>query len=302
MSLLNALEGIEITIDQEPMKGFSISGLATWFLLPQLDICFDMGECPIDAVPLNHVFLTHAHGDHSRCLMRHYALRNMLGIEKEATYYLPEALLEPAKQWIKASAIFEGVRSKEIQLPDLQPLVANAPPTVLAHRKNLSVNAFAVDHSVPSLGYTINDYRLKLKPEFMGYEGSALAKLKKEGVEIQTPLHTPKITFIGDCTAQTLRRETHIWQSPILVLESTFIGEGEESLARKRGHTHLSEIADILREGGSSIQCKAIILKHFSMKVNLSDAYHAVKTLIPPAFLPKVHLLLPSLKPTKGML
>ncbi len=302
MSIFNALEGIEIKAENEIMRGFSISGLATWFSLPQLDLCFDMGECPIEVVPLNHVFLTHAHGDHSRCLMRHHAIRHMLGIEKEPTYYLPEALLEPAKQWIRASAVFEGVKNKEIQLPHLYGLTANAAPVVLEHRKNLSVTAFHVDHTVPSMGYTINDYRLKLKPEFMGYEGRVLAELKKQGVEIQMPLHTPKITFIGDCTAQSLRKEEHIWKSPILVLESTFIGEGEESLARKRGHTHLSEIAEILREGDRFIESKAIILKHFSMKVNLHEAYHAVKTLIPPAFLPKVHLLLPPLKPSKGML
>jgi ribonuclease Z len=58
----NALEQVTMQCGQLSLAGFSISGLATYVQVPQLDLCFDMGECPLSAVPLRHVFLTHAHG------------------------------------------------------------------------------------------------------------------------------------------------------------------------------------------------------------------------------------------------
>jgi ribonuclease Z len=290
---MNALKGVDFQVASTALSGFSVSGLATWMIAPELDVCFDMGECPISAVPMNHVLLTHAHGDHSRCLMRHHALRKMLGIEKEATYYIPHRIFEQTKTWIRASAQFEGVKG-EINLPHIQPLKSSSPsdePQKITYRKNLSVRAFYADHGVPSLGYTLYDSRLKLKSEFMGRAGHELAELKRRGVQIQTPLHTPRLTFIGDCTAETLWREHEIWESKILVIESTFIGHGEERLARQRGHTHLNEIGALLRERGDEIACEAIILKHFSMKIKPVEALIAALKVIPPSFHERVYLM-----------
>ena len=105
----NALKQIHRTVACSTIQGFSISGLATYLQFPELDFCVDMGECPLSAIPLNHVFLTHAHGDHARCLMRHNSLRKMMGVERDSVYYLPEEISEGAKAWIKAEAMFEGV-------------------------------------------------------------------------------------------------------------------------------------------------------------------------------------------------
>lgn len=290
----NALSGVHIKAAQLSLEGFSISGLATWLVASELNTCFDMGECPLSAVPMDHVFLTHAHGDHSRCLMRHHALRKMLGIEREATYYMPEQLLRPAEDWIRASAVFEGARG-HIRLPRLEPLrhtPASAEPTPLAYRKNMSVRAFHADHGVPSLGYTLYDSRMKLKREYMGLAGAELARLKREGVQIEAPLHLPLLTFIGDCTAQTLRREEELWESRVLVIEATFIDEGEEQFARSRGHTHISEIGDILRERRGAVGCEAIILKHFSMKVKPHEAVEAALRHIPHEDHERVFLML----------
>lgn len=300
---MNALDGVDLEVANTRLSGFSVSGLATWMIAPDLDICFDMGECPLSALPMNHVFLTHAHGDHSRCLMRHDALRRMIGIKKESVYYLPDEILDAAREWIRAGAYFEGARGKNPKIPQLIPLRGQAEgeePIPLMYRDNLSVRAFKADHSVPSLGYTIYDSRLKLKKQYHGVSGQELARLKRDGVKIEAPLHTPRLTFIGDCTAETLWREDEIWESKVLVIESTFIGEGEERMARQRGHTHLSEIATILNEREDQISCEAIVLKHFSMKVKPREAAEAALRLIPPAFHDRVYLLTSLPKAMRG--
>ena len=291
---MNALKAIDFEVAKTRLSGFSVSGLATWMIAPELDVCFDMGECPLSAVPMNHVFLTHAHGDHSRCLMRHDALRRMIGITKESVYYIPQSICESAREWMRASAAFEGVRSRDIRLPQIVPLTHSpigSAPKPLAYRENLSVRAFKVDHGVPSLGYTLYDSRKKLKRQYHGVPGRELAELKRQGVTIEAPLHTPRLTFIGDCTAKTLWREHEIWESKVLVIEATFIGEGEERHARQRGHTHLSEIAKILDERADEIACEAIIIKHFSMKVKPLEAAEAALRMIPPSFHERVYLM-----------
>jgi len=298
---LNALNGVQIKTPQLTLNGFSVSGLATWLTAQELSVCFDMGECPLSAVPMDHVFLTHAHGDHSRCLMRHHALRKMLGIDKEATYYVPEAIFEETKAWIRASALFEGVRGT-IKLPHIVPLRADtqrAEPLPLTHRKHNSVRAFRADHGVPSLGYTLYETRHKLKAEYQGRAGRELAALKREGVAIEAPLHIPLITFIGDCTAETLHREDEIWESRVLVIESTYIAEGEERFARERGHTHLSEIGTLLKE--RELSCEALVLKHFSMKVKPHEALEAALKYIPHEYHDRVYLLLDLPKTPQGL-
>jgi ribonuclease Z len=109
----NALKQTHLQTKRFNLSGFSISGLASYHLLPELNFAVDMGECPLTAIPIDHVFLTHAHGDHSRCLMRHHSLRKMMGLQKDAAYYLSEKIYEKACQWIRAEAAFEGVLNIE---------------------------------------------------------------------------------------------------------------------------------------------------------------------------------------------
>ena len=87
-------------------------------------------------------------------------------------------------------------------------------------------------------------------------------------------------------------REAHIWESPVLVIECTFIGAGEEQLAQERGHTHINDIARALIDGGDTIRSEAIVLKHFSMKVSAEEAFAAVEASIPERFRERISLLL----------
>ena len=150
----NALRQIHVDTPCSPISGFSISGLATYIQIPELDFCIDMGECPLSAIPLNHVFLTHAHGDHARCLMRHHSLRKMMGVERDSVYYMPECVSENAKAWIKAEALFEGVGEAKFRYPDIEPVVAGG-LQFLSYRKDLALEAFEVKLSLPALGGTL---------------------------------------------------------------------------------------------------------------------------------------------------
>lgn len=273
------------------VQGFSISGLSSYLQVPELDLCFDMGECPLSAVPLNHVFLTHAHGDHSRCLMRHDSVRKMIGIEKPAAYYIPESIFQTACNWIKAEAIFEGVHEARFTLPHLFP-VKSGEWMPMEYRPDLLYKAFPVKHSISSLGYTVALHKRKLKDEYIGLSQKEIIHLKESKIEITREVIEPKVTYIGDCIGDSLLEQAHIWDSQVLLLECTFMDSDEIAMARKKGHTHLTDIISALNTLGDKIQCEKIILKHFSMKYARKHILYMLDKHIPEAFRDRVVALI----------
>lgn len=283
----NALRQISVEADGFSIQGFSISGLSSYIQVPELDICFDMGECPLSAVPINHVFLTHAHGDHSRCMMRHDSLRKMIGIERPGAYYIPEAIYANACNWVRSEALFEGVSEARFTLPKLISVKSNE-WLPLEYRPDLLFKAFPVRHSITSQGFTVALHKRKLKDEFIGLGQADIIRLKSEGVEITREVIEPKVTYIGDCVGESLLENEHIWDSETLILECTFLDAEEIVMARKKGHTHISEIVTALQTMGERVKCSTIILKHFSMKYGRKHIVNTLQRQIPEEFQDRV--------------
>ena len=279
---------IVLKLAEETITAFSISALATYVLVPELNCAFDMGECSLEAVPLERVFLSHAHGDHARCLLRHESLRRLLGMNP-ATYYIPaaahEGFLELSRAWKK----LECVHPSQFEYPNFHPMEDGE--VVWLHRQ-LAAKAFRVNHTLPSLGYTLFDVRKKLKAEFQGRPGRELAALRREGVAFEEEHWLPRLTYIGDSTIETLYRERHVGQSRILFLEVTFLMEDEREMAKMRGHTHLDDLVEFLRECPDVLQNEHVILKHFSMRYDSRFIVHMLRTRLPKAFLERVHILI----------
>ncbi len=278
---------LTLKFEQETVTAFSISALSTYVLVPELNCAFDMGDCLLDAVPLERVFITHAHGDHTRCVLRHESLRRLMGMAP-ASYYVPQQTLEGFKELAQAWRTLESVRVHH-PLPRFEPL---RPGDVVWLHRQLAAKAFLVNHSLPSLGYTLFDVRKKLKPEFHGRSGPELAQLRKQGVGFEEEVWTPRLTFIGDSTIETLYRERHVGQSRILFLEVTYLMEDDRDLARQRGHTHLEDVLQFLNECPDVLQNQHIVLKHFSMRYERGLILHTLKSKLPAEFLERCHILI----------
>ena len=261
----NALKQVHLETSCPSINGFSISGLATYLQFPELDFVVDMGECPLSATSINHVFLTHAHGDHARCLMRHHSLRKMMGVERDSVYYMPASIAKGAKEWIRAEAMFEGVPETKFRLPEICAVEAGA-MIPLRYRKDLVLKPFDVKHSVPAMGATLFLHKRKLKDEYLGKTPGEIIELRKSGVEITREVYEPLISFMGDCLGESLKENSEIFKSKILVTECTFLDDEDEPMSRKKGHTHLQHIVNTLEKFDGEIACEKIILTHFSMK------------------------------------
>lgn len=266
----NALKQVHVNTSCTSVVGFSISGLATYIQLPELDFCIDMGECPLSATSLNHVFLTHAHGDHARCLMRHHSLRKMMGVERESVYYMPENICSGARDWIRSEAMFEGVPENKFRYPEIVPVSAGE-VRFLEYRKDLAFEAFNVKHSIPAMGGTLYYYKKKLKEEYLGKSPDEIIQLRKEGIEITREVYDPLVSFMGDCMGESLLENQRVFQSKVLITECTFLAPEDYEMSHKKGHSHIRQIADALNRMGDAVKCEKIILAHFSMKY--SDKY-----------------------------
>ena len=283
----NALKQVRVDTSCTSVVGFSISGLATYIQLPELDFCIDMGECPLSATSINHVFLTHAHGDHARCLMRHHSLRKMMGVDRESVYYLPACIHDGAKNWIRSEALFEGVPESKFRYPELVPVNAGD-LEFLEYRKDLAFEAFEVKHSIPAMGATIYHYKKKLKDEYLGKSADEIIKLRASGAEITREVYEPLVSFMGDCMGESLLENSRVFQSKVLITECTFLAPEDYSMSHKKGHTHISQITDALRKLGGRVKCEKIILSHFSMKYSDKYIREMVAKEIPEEFLDKV--------------
>jgi len=287
----NALKQVHVDTSCTSVAGFSISGLATYLQLPELDFCIDMGECPLSATSINHVFLTHAHGDHGRCLMRHHSLRKMMGVERDSVYYMPEFICEGAKAWIKAEAMFEGVPESKFRCPEIIPVQANE-LQFLKHRKDLALEAFEVKHSIPAMGGTIYYYKKKLKDEFLQKTPAELIELRKNNVEITREVYDPLVSFMGDCMGESLLDNYRVFQSKVLITECTFLSKEDEAMSVKKGHSHINDIVHALNELDDSVKCEKIILSHFSMKYSEKFIKDVIDKKIPEKFKDRIVVLL----------
>jgi ribonuclease Z len=206
-----------------------------------------------------------------------------------ATYYVPEETLAGMQGLAEAWRTLEMVKPHKWHPPQFEAL---APGGVVWLHRQLAAKAFRVQHTLPSLGYTLYDVRKKLKAEFQGTPGPELARLRREGVAFEEELWVPRLTFIGDSTIETLYREPHVGQSRILFLEVTFLLDGEQEMARKRGHTHLDDLLTFLKAQPDTLQNEHIVLKHFSMRYEKRLILKVLEQKLPADFRERVHILL----------
>ena len=55
------------------IQGVSIAGEMSIVHIPELDICFDIGQCPRNALTAPYVALSHGHMDHSAAISKRHS-------------------------------------------------------------------------------------------------------------------------------------------------------------------------------------------------------------------------------------
>jgi ribonuclease Z len=278
---------IELNLGGLRLIAFSISAIASYVMVPEFDAVFDLGHCPLEAVRLRNVLLSHCHLDHCAGVPLHLSLRRMYG-SRPSRVYVPD---ESAPLLRKLLHSFDELEQDEQISYETQ--VRGIQPSETIHLSGkYSVKTFAVQHRLPSLGYTVIEHRKKLRPEYASLPGPAIAEAKQKGEDIHSITEVNHFTYVGDSTIETLRSHPEVGQSRVLFLEATHLPGTKREVSATWGHTHLEELAELAHEQPAIFASEYLVLKHFSTRY----AAHEIRNLV--SFLPewlrsKITILIP---------
>ncbi|PKL76382.1 MAG: hypothetical protein CVV27_10570 [Candidatus Melainabacteria bacterium HGW-Melainabacteria-1] len=271
---------MDLTCGPFTLEGFSRSTIETYIKVNELNICFDIGKCPMSLVFVPQVFISHFHGDHSLGMTYYIAHRNLAKLEP-GKIYVPASAAKAAHELIRAHAVLEQAR-RDYELIPVEPGME------IPYKRNQTMKIFATDHRIPSVGFQSIETRHKLKPEFSALSQSEIVALKRDGVEIVSPVRIPRIAYVGDSTAKVFEWHPEIMKSEVLITECTFLTDEHYEEAARRKHIHIRDLIPYL----DVIESEHIVLMHFSMRYTRAEIKHWVNHWIPEQHRSRIKLLI----------
>ena len=258
-----------LQIDDLTLAGYSVAGEESVIIAPELDVVFDIGKCPREALRINHVLLTHGHMDHAAGVAYYFSQRDFQGIENGVAL-VPRPLVEPLERLMEAVANVEGH-------PSPHQFVGLADAEDYEVRRGLIARAFATRHIPHSLGFSVIDVRQKLKDEFADKTGPELVALKKKGVEITRRVEIPLVAYLGDTAKSNHSDLPHVREAKALLIECTFFDADHVPRARAGRHLHVVDLPAVL-EG---MRNQRVVLTHVTRRTNMSQARKILKKTLP---------------------
>jgi ribonuclease Z len=258
-----------VKIDELEIIGYSVAGEETVVAMPQLDVCFDIGKAPNQIIPINHILLTHGHMDHAAGIAYYLSHRHFCG-QSAGTILAPEVLLPPIRDIIEAWARLDGNK-----LP--ANLVGVKPGDEFQIKPNLFTRVFPTKHSRGSVGYTVIEKRKKLKAQYAGLTGPQIVELKKQGVEVDSPIEIPIVTYLGDTQYVDFSQLNYITESKILIAECTFYIDEHADRAQAGRHMHIDEFVQLI----SKLNNQHVVVTHTTQRTPMSQIRRILKDEIP---------------------
>jgi ribonuclease Z len=220
---------------------------------------------------INHIFISHLHGDHFFGLPGLISTFQLLGREKELHLYGPEGLKEAillllrvGNSWTGYQLIFHELKAQDNQriFEDEKVMVSTIP---LKHR--IYANGFLFQEKLKERGLrmeAVATYKVD-KAFFKNIKkGKDLVldsgeRISNAELTIDPPI--PKTYAYCSDTAYSEAIVPHISGADLLYHESTFLST-EAHLAKKTGHATAAEAATIAKKAG----VHTLLLGHFSTR------------------------------------
>lgn len=269
-----------LTLDKLTLAGYSVAGEESVVIVPELDVAFDIGKCPREALRMNHVLLSHGHMDHAAGVAYYFSQRDFQGIA-DGTMLVAKSLVEPLERLMEAVARVEGH-------PSPFNLVGMSDGDDYEIRRGLLARAFATRHVGNSLGFCIVEVRHKLKQEFADRTGPQLVELKKQGVEITRRTEVPLVAYLGDTAKANYSSIPDVREAQVLLIECTFFDADHVSRARAGRHLHVADLPIVL-EGANN---QHIVVTHVTRRTHLGEARKILRKTLPKDIYERVTFLM----------
>lgn len=261
------------------IEGSSRAGDASWFRVHPPGLAFDVGRGSLALAGADEIFLTHGHLDHALGLPFVLSLRAMQA-EDSTRVFCPTETVEGLQRLIEAAESIEQV-SYQYELLGLEP------GDEVKVGRDLSVEAFATDHTVPSLGYHLLRERRQLMDQYRGLAAPELAILRKGGTEIEDRTQELWVSYCGDTSVGVFDLEPRVFEATVLLLECTFFDAASRDRGLQFKHLHLSDLA--ARAG--RFRNQDLVLHHASRRYERKEMQAAVERQLVEVS-PRIHLLM----------
>ena len=247
---------------------------------------------------INHVFISHLHGDHYFGLIGLISSMHLLGRNKDLHIYAHKELKEIIDLQLAAS-------NTELNFPLFFHPIADEDEMILFEDTNIKVSNLILDHSIKCSGFLFEEKRSKrrvIKSEVEKYN-VPYDKMEslKDGVDwinasgevIKNSILTSKnslpkkYAFCSD-TRYNEGLVDKIKEVDLLYHETTFMKDLEER-AEQTGHSTTSQAASIAKQA----KVKNLIIGHFSQRYrNFEDLLAEAKATFPNSSLAESGLVL----------
>lgn len=249
----------KLRFDELTLEGVSRAGDETWFRVHPPGLAFDVGRGAAELTGASDIFLSHGHLDHVSGLPWVLSQRSLGGLAGPRVL-CPAATAGPLEAWLQATEGVDGA-SYARQIVGLEP----GDRTEVG--RNLCVEAFANEHGVPSLGYHLIRRDRRLRPEFRGLDRAEILRRKASGEAIEETTESLWLSYCGDTGEAVFDLEPRLFESRILLLECTFVGEDSRERAREYGHIHFEQLV----RRAASFRNRYLVLHHLSRRHRASD-------------------------------
>lgn len=261
------------------IEGYSRAAVQSYFRVPELKVCFDLGGSPWSFMGTQTVCVTHAHLDHLAALPVYVARRRMMKMDPPVIF-LPEEAVENVQRLLQVWQRLDRGR----MVCDIKGVKAG--DEIELSREHV-LTVFGTKHTVPSVGYVIWDRRKKLKPEYQKLTGDEIRDIRLGGVEVTHEVRKPLVCYVGDTSPDGLDGYPPVYEAQVLITELTFFRpEHRKEKIHKFGHTHLDDILD----RADRFQNELIILGHFSTRCHDLQMKQAVDRRMPAKLRERVEL------------
>lgn len=265
------------------LEGRSRAGHETYFRIRDLGVAMDIGRCPDLIVPMDHVFITHTHLDHSAGIAFYAGQRRLQKLDA-GTIYVPAESAEDVRELMAVQARLTGA---EVQT-SLNIIGVSAGEEVRFARNHV-MRAFAASHRVAARAYELIEKRHHLREEFAGLSSDAIARLKREGVSIDEPYERSLLFYTGDTDRALLENCAPLFRSEVLLIECSFLADGHQDRAAQYRHIHIDDIAEF----AGRFENELIVLTHFSRRYANDDIRREARRRLPGALHERIRLALP---------
>ncbi|MFG0306134.1 MAG: MBL fold metallo-hydrolase [Phycisphaerales bacterium JB040] len=242
------------------VQGFSVAGENTCVMVPELDVCFDVGQCLRASLASKYMCISHGHMDHIGGLAYWCSQRNFQGMG-------PGTIVCDKRIEGDIRAMMEGfVRLERQQTP--YELITIEPGDEIEIKNNVVLRAYHTEHTCPSIGYAVVEKRTKLKPELQGLPQDKLRELKERGEEIVNHLEVPLVAYLGDTLPGPHLLAEDVRKARIIITECTFFEPEHRQRARVGMHLHV----DDLGEWRKVTECEHMVVTHVSRRTHVPYA------------------------------